>query len=236
MHEALWAGVELKMDHAAFFRERMQRVLEPPERTQSNVALQASGAVIGTGWQRSLYAYLDAFLVMARSVPEVIEARSLSKAYDTPLFQDLNLQVERGQCVGVMGPNGSGKTTLIKTLIGRVKPGIASGEAAARLDALAQEADWRPRNKFSGRTEDIRLAMLPVTAALAFEVIRLAGKYRDVKWLQGIVAPGLMTQRLTTREPDPSMIEVAVRSLQSVMEREAFPAAVVPNPEPAVVS
>ena len=67
-------------------------------------------------------------------------------------------------------------------------------------------------------------------------MIRLAGTYRDVKWLQGIVAPGLLTQRLTTREPDPSMLEVAVKSLQSVMEREAIPAAVVANPEPAVVS
>jgi uncharacterized protein YqhQ len=66
----------------------------------------------------------------------------------------------------------------------------------------------------------IRLAALPATAALAFEVIRLAGKYRHVKWLQWIVAPGLWTQRLTTREPDISMLEVAVRSLQSVMERE----------------
>jgi uncharacterized protein YqhQ len=66
----------------------------------------------------------------------------------------------------------------------------------------------------------IRLAMLPVTAALAFEVIRLAGKYRHVKLLQVIVAPGLLTQRLTTREPELAMVEVAVRSLQSVMECE----------------
>jgi uncharacterized protein YqhQ len=82
----------------------------------------------------------------------------------------------------------------------------------------------------------IRLAMLPVTAALAFEVIRLAGKYRDVPWLQWIVAPGLWTQRLTTREPDPSMIEVAVRSLQSVMDREVIPTGIPADPEPAVVS
>jgi hypothetical protein len=74
MHEALWAGVELKADHAAFFLERMERALAPPERTQSNVAMEASGAVIGTNWQRSLYAYLDAFLAMTRSVPEVTEA------------------------------------------------------------------------------------------------------------------------------------------------------------------
>ena len=57
-----------------------------------------------------------------RSGDIVIEARKLSKAYDRPLFQDLNVPVQRGQCVGVMGPNGSGKTTLIKTLIGREKP------------------------------------------------------------------------------------------------------------------
>ncbi len=57
-----------------------------------------------------------------RSGDIVVEAIKLSKAYATPLFRDLNLTVERSQCVGVIGPNGSGKTTLIKTLIGREKP------------------------------------------------------------------------------------------------------------------
>jgi ATP-binding cassette subfamily F protein 3 len=54
----------------------------------------------------------------------VIEGRKLAKAYDQPLFRDLNLQILRGQCVGVMGPNGSGKTTLVKTLIGREKADV----------------------------------------------------------------------------------------------------------------
>jgi len=54
-----------------------------------------------------------------RSGDIVIEARRLSKAFDKPLFQDLNMSVLRGQCIGVLGPNGAGKTTLIKTLIGR---------------------------------------------------------------------------------------------------------------------
>jgi uncharacterized protein YqhQ len=76
----------------------------------------------------------------------------------------------------------------------------------------------------------IRLGTLPLTAAVAFEVIRLAGKYRHVPWLQLIVAPGLMTQRLTTREPDREMLEVAVRSLQSVMEREQEKPATAPQP------
>ena len=57
-----------------------------------------------------------------RSGDIVIEARRLSKSFDTPLFRDLNLTVTRGECVGVIGPNGAGKTTLLKTLIGREKP------------------------------------------------------------------------------------------------------------------
>ncbi|MHB1557300.1 MAG: ABC-F family ATP-binding cassette domain-containing protein [Isosphaeraceae bacterium] len=57
-----------------------------------------------------------------RSGDIVVEARKLAKAYDKPLFQDLSLTVDRGQCVGVIGPNGAGKTTLIRTLIGREKP------------------------------------------------------------------------------------------------------------------
>ena len=57
-----------------------------------------------------------------RSGDIVIDARKLSKTYDKPLFENCNLAILRGQCVGVLGPNGAGKSTLIKTLIGRVQP------------------------------------------------------------------------------------------------------------------
>jgi len=74
MHEELWSGVELKVSHAEFFLDMMGKSLQGPERTQHNVALEASGAIIDNGWQRSFYAYLDAFLAMTRSVPEIINA------------------------------------------------------------------------------------------------------------------------------------------------------------------
>ncbi len=57
-----------------------------------------------------------------RSGDIVVEARKLTKSFDKMLFQDFNLSVLRGQCIGIMGPNGAGKTTLIKTLIGRETP------------------------------------------------------------------------------------------------------------------
>jgi uncharacterized protein YqhQ len=66
----------------------------------------------------------------------------------------------------------------------------------------------------------VRLGSLPVVAGLAYETIRLAGKYRHIRPLQWLVAPGLWTQRLTTREPSPDMVEVAVAALESVVRRE----------------
>jgi ATP-binding cassette subfamily F protein 3 len=63
----------------------------------------------------------------------VIEADRISKAYDTPLFSDVSLAVQRGQCVGVIGPNGAGKTTLIKILIGRTKADSGSVRLGHRV-------------------------------------------------------------------------------------------------------
>ena len=65
-----------------------------------------------------------------------------------------------------------------------------------------------------------RLALLPIVGSLAYEVIRLAGKYRGFAPLQWLVAPGLATQYLTTREPDVDQVEVAVASLEGVMLSE----------------
>jgi hypothetical protein len=50
----------------------MEQSLAPPENTAINVALQSAGAIVNTGWRRSFYAYLDAFLSATRSVVEVI--------------------------------------------------------------------------------------------------------------------------------------------------------------------
>ncbi|MGH9426729.1 MAG: hypothetical protein ACRD2L_10575 [Terriglobia bacterium] len=71
MYEDLWAGVTLKIENAGFFLDEMQRSLDRP-RGRDAARAEAAGAVVDTQWQRAFYANLDAFLVMARSVPEVI--------------------------------------------------------------------------------------------------------------------------------------------------------------------
>jgi hypothetical protein len=72
-HEELWAGPYLKLQYAEFHLQKMGQSLEGPPRDQHSVAMQAAGAIIDTGWQRSIYPYLDAFLSTTRSIPEIIQ-------------------------------------------------------------------------------------------------------------------------------------------------------------------
>ena len=70
-----------------------------------------------------------------------------------------------------------------------------------------------------------RVIGIPLVAGLAFELIKLFGKKRDRRWAQILMAPGMQLQKLTTREPDLSQLEVAIAALQAVLAVE--------NPEEA---
>jgi uncharacterized protein YqhQ len=61
-----------------------------------------------------------------------------------------------------------------------------------------------------------RLVFLPLVAGLAYEVLKLAAA-SDKLWARLIRAPGLGLQYLTTREPEPEMIEVAIRAFNLAM-------------------
>jgi uncharacterized protein YqhQ len=65
-----------------------------------------------------------------------------------------------------------------------------------------------------------RIALLPVIAGLAYELIRFAGKHQSSRVLRILLAPGLWLQRLTTREPSLDQIEVSIRALEEVLARE----------------
>ncbi len=60
-----------------------------------------------------------------------------------------------------------------------------------------------------------RIALLPLIAGIGYEIIRFAGR-SDKKWVAVAIAPGLWLQKLTTREPDDDMIEVAICALEAV--------------------
>jgi uncharacterized protein YqhQ len=65
-----------------------------------------------------------------------------------------------------------------------------------------------------------RILLLPVIAGLAYELIRFAGKHQGNRIVMTLLAPGLWLQRLTTRKPSLDQIEVSIRALEEVLERE----------------
>ncbi len=65
----------------------------------------------------------------------------------------------------------------------------------------------------------IKLLLLPFVVGIAYELIRVAGRYDNVV-TRIISAPGLWMQRLTTKEPDESQIEIAVAALAPVLPKE----------------
>src|SRR5262245_31304839 len=66
----------------------------------------------------------------------------------------------------------------------------------------------------------LRIASMPVIVGVAFEFIRLSGKYADRPLVKALIWPGMQFQRLTTREPDLSMCEVAIAALDRVRSDE----------------
>lgn len=76
---------------------------------------------------------------------------------------------------------------------------------------------------FLGRPTNVvmhlqRIACMPIIAGVAFEFIRLSGRYFDRPWVRAVTWPGMQFQLLTTREPDLQMCEVAIRSLERVID------------------
>ncbi len=67
----------------------------------------------------------------------------------------------------------------------------------------------------------LRLLLIPVIAGISYEFIRLAG--RNDNWFINVLSqPGLLLQRLTTKEPDDAMIEVGIASVEAVFDWKAY--------------
>ena len=67
----------------------------------------------------------------------------------------------------------------------------------------------------------LRIALIPVIAGISYEIIRLAGRSDNIL-VRIISAPGMMLQRLTTKEPEEDMVEVAMKSVEAVFDWKAY--------------
>ncbi len=79
---------------------------------------------------------------------------------------------------------------------------------------------------FVGRPEDIldrlqRMAFIPLIGGLAYEAIKLSGKFSNAWILRPVIWPGLMMQKITTKQPDDAQQAVAMAALKAALTPEA---------------
>jgi ATP-binding cassette subfamily F protein 3 len=172
------------------------------------------------------------FEEVERSGDIVVEARKVAKAYSKTLFDNVNFQVMRGQCIGVMGPNGAGKTTLLKVLIGREKADrgevrlghkVLVGYYDQGLAALPPEtpvirAVW-PEDDPEWVQQDVRdlLARFGLSGDVVFQTVgQLSGGQKSKAALARLAATGanLMVMDEPTNHLDIWSCEALERSIR----------------------
>jgi uncharacterized protein YqhQ len=80
-----------------------------------------------------------------------------------------------------------------------------------------------------------RIVLIPVVAAVAFEVMRVAANNYHRPWVRRLLAPALSTQRLTTREPDDAMLATAIAALVPVLAADGVAPAPVDEADHSLV-
>lgn len=70
----------------------------------------------------------------------------------------------------------------------------------------------------------IQICLVPFIGSFTYELIRLARRFEDSAVVRVLMAPGLLLQRMTAREPDDDQIEVAIIALNAALELEVAPA------------
>jgi len=75
-----------------------------------------------------------------------------------------------------------------------------------------------------------RVVLIPLIAGLAYEVIRFSARHLDSRLCRAMITPGLWLQKITTKEPDDSQLEVAIVALREALAYDAV------EPEQAAVA
>ena len=75
-----------------------------------------------------------------------------------------------------------------------------------------------------------RILMLPVIAALSYELIKFEAAYSHNRFVHWMLMPGLWLQTLTTRQPNDSQLEVAIAAMKKALETDGVTPAETPAP------
>ena len=63
-----------------------------------------------------------------------------------------------------------------------------------------------------------RMLLMPLVAGIAYEILKFSSRHLESPWFRWLIVPGLLLQKLTTREPDDAQLEVALAALKGVLD------------------
>jgi ATP-binding cassette, subfamily F, member 3 len=154
------------------------------------------------------------------------EAKSLSKAYDRPLFTSLSIDVERGERVGIVGPNGAGKSTLLQILTGATQAdaGTVAFNPAAQVAYFAQNShDQLDVNDTAVAAVLNGAVITPEEARGLLGRMRISGEAADkpVRDFSGGERRRIMLARLMARAADVLLLDEPTNDLD-IDSREAL--------------
>ncbi len=114
---------EQKIREARRFIERFKAKATKARQAQSKIKLIEKMALVEAHQKQKTIRF--SFPAVSRSGRDVLHIQGLTKGFDSrPLYRDLQLMVQRGDRIAIIGPNGSGKTTLLRMVAGEVSPDL----------------------------------------------------------------------------------------------------------------
>jgi ATP-binding cassette subfamily F protein 3 len=155
-----------------------------------------------------------------------LEAKGLSKAYAQPLFEDLEIDIQQGERVGIVGPNGAGKSTLLRIFA----EALAPDGGAVRYNPAAQHAYFAQNTHdqldVTQSAVDAVLATAPVTPERARTLLgrmRISGDAADktVSAFSGGERRRIMLAALMARSADVLLLDEPTNDLD-IDSREAL--------------
>ncbi|MEZ4657558.1 MAG: DUF1385 domain-containing protein [Caldilineaceae bacterium] len=81
-----------------------------------------------------------------------------------------------------------------------------------------------------------RLLLVPIVAGIAYEIIRFSAAHDKNPLMRLLITPGLLLQKMTTRQPDDSMVECAIRALEPVLAADGIVSLSEPQAQAAAVA
>lgn len=104
----------------------------------------------------------------------MISIQNLNKFYGRQhVLKDINLNLDRGQCVAFVGPNGCGKTTLMKSILGLVKPQsgtiLVNGKDIATDPAYREHIGFMPQNSDFPENMSVRQTFKTIIKVRAYK-------------------------------------------------------------------